>query len=365
MLFNGLWKKKNTSQIEKPNSILIIKLSSIGDVVHSLPLLEVLRKNYPDAKIDWLVEQDAGQIIKGHKDINHIIVSSRKSWSKQLLQTNKKLSPKKDITRFIKELRQTDYDWVIDIQGLFKSGILVFLSKGKRKVGLSTSREGSSMFLTEPPCPVDLDQHAIDRYLAIAKYLQCKDVPWKGEIPVDPVDEEHIEELFKDKGLQDKKIIAINPMARWNTKLWDTQRFALLADRIKKEWTCEIIFTGSANDQTAIKRIMDTMTINAVDMAGETTLKELAYLYSKCDLLVTTDSGPMHIAAAMGCPTVALFGPTAPWRTGPYGSGHVIIRDEIKCSPCFKKKCHHMTCMKNITVDMVFDRVMELMKNRS
>jgi len=365
MPFNGFWKKKNTPKITKPNSILIIKLSSIGDVVHSLPLLEVLRKNFPKARIDWVVEQDAGQILEGHKDIDHIIVSNRKSWSKQFLQTNGKSTIKKEVTRFLSELRQIHYDWVIDIQGLFKSGLLTFLSKGKRKIGLSTSRECSSIFLKGPPCQVDIEQHAIDRYLAIAQYLQCEEVQWKGEIPIGAGDEKNIDTFIRNKGLQDQKIIAVNPMARWDTKLWDLQRFALLTDRIKKELGCEIVFTGGANDKTPIKKILNAMNENAIDLTGETTLKELAYLYSKCDLLITTDSGPMHIAAAMGCPTVALFGPTAPWRTGPYGEGHVVIRDAIECSPCFKKKCDHITCMKNISVDKVYNGAKEILEKLS
>ena len=146
MLLNRWRRKKNTSQIENPSSILIIKLSSIGDVVHSLPLLEVLKNNYTDARIDWLVEEAAAPIIKGHKDINRVIVSNRKSWFKRLFKSNGNTDTRKEISQFIRELRQTDYDLIIDIQGLFKSGILAFLSKGKRKIGLTTSRECSRYF---------------------------------------------------------------------------------------------------------------------------------------------------------------------------------------------------------------------------
>jgi 3-deoxy-D-manno-octulosonic-acid transferase/heptosyltransferase-1 len=365
MRFNGLWKKKDTSPIDRPNSILIIKLSSIGDVVHSLPLLEVLRANFPDAMIDWLVEDNARHIIMGHKDIDHILVSNRKSWVKRLLTPDEISRATSEINGFIKALRKTDYDWVIDLQGLFKSGILAFLARGKRKIGLSTSREGASLFLTEPPCPVDLDHHAVDRYLAVAMYLKCDDAPWTGVIPINPVDREAVDQLLVKRGLQDRDVIAINPITRWSTKLWDLERFVLLADGIKNKWTCDVIFTGSTGDRDAIETITKAMERKAHNLAGETNLKELAYLYSKCDLLITTDSGPMHMAAAMGCPTVALFGPTAPWRTGPYGNGHIVIRDETTCSPCFKKRCNHMTCMKNITVERVLEAVEDAFNERS
>jgi len=104
------------------------------------------------------------------------------------------------------------------------------------------------------------------------------------------------------------------------------------------------------------------MKTSALSLAGQTNLKELAYFYSRCKLLITTDTGPMHMAAAMGCPVVALFGPTAPWRTGPYGKGHKVIRADVECSPCFKKRCDHMTCMKEISVERVFEGVKEVLE---
>jgi 3-deoxy-D-manno-octulosonic-acid transferase/heptosyltransferase-1 len=150
-------------------------------------------------------------------------------------------------------------------------------------------------------------------------------------------------------------------MAKWPTKLWQPNRFAALARRIREELGCEVVFTGSNSDRPVIRRIMGMMPSAPVSLAGQTSLKELAYLYTRCKLLVTTDTGPMHVAAAMGCPVVALFGPTAPWRTGPYGKGHAVIRADVGCSPCFKKKCDHMTCMKEIGVEQVFKGVQEVM----
>ncbi len=365
MLFNGSSQKKKHRVPKRPKSILIIKLSSIGDVVHTLPLLEVLRNNYPEARIDWLVEEDARSIIEGHPNINRVIVSGRKLWLKRFLKIKGKSRITDEVNKFVKDLRSIEYDLVLDIQGLFKSGILTFLSKGKRKIGLSGSRECASIFLTEQPCRVNLHQHAIDRYLTIAEHLKCPNRIWKGEIPIQPAAKKKVDEFLHGRDIQTNGLIAINPMARWATKLWEPERFAHLAERIKKELSCDIVFTGGFDDRSIIQGIIDNMNENVLNMAGKTNLKELAYLYSNCDLLISTDSGPMHIAAAMGCSTIALFGPTAPWRTGPYGKGHVIIRDEIACSPCFKKKCNHRTCMINISVDRVFDTVTKAMKERT
>ena len=303
---------------ERPANILIVKLSAIGDVVHSLPFLEVLRKGLPEAGIDWLVEEAASKIIEGHPAIRRVIVSRRKLWQKKLGEKAGPLSVLGEMFGFLKELRLYDYDMVIDLQGLFKSGVLVGLSKGKRKIGMSGSREGARFFLNERPIPVDYDQHAIDRYLGVAQYLGCDPAEWGGHIPILKLDTRSISHILNSEGIERKDLVAINPIAKWATKLWDTKRFAVLADRIRDDSGCEVVFTGSSLDRRIIGDITGMMRTEPLNLAGRTNLKELAYLYSRCKLLVTTDTGPMHIAAAMGCPVVTLFGPTAPWRTGPW-----------------------------------------------
>jgi 3-deoxy-D-manno-octulosonic-acid transferase/heptosyltransferase-1 len=243
----------------------------------------------------------------------------------------------------------------MDLQGLFKSGILTGLSRGIRKIGLAGAREGSWLFLNERPVEVDVKKHAIDLYLKFAEYLACDITSWDGNIPVSQNDKGLIDQVL-DK-LDDKKrpLVIINPMAKWKTKLWEPERFAILADRLQSDLSCEVFFTGSRHDRATVEDISKMMKQVPGNLAGETGLKELAYLFTRSKVLITTDTGPMHIAAAMGCPVVALFGPTAPWRTGPYGLGHRVIRAELDCSPCFKKKCEHMTCMKEIVVEDVFE----------
>ena len=340
-----------------PSSILIVKLSAIGDVVHTIPLLEVLRQNLPYARIDWLVEEEASQIIEGHEALDHIFVSRRKSWQRRFFRGEEKGVVLKEVRRFLKELRSCRYELVIDLQGLFKSGILTGVSKGKRKIGFTGSREGSSIFLTERPYVFDYDRHALDRYLTVAEYLNCTNNSWRGAIPVWDSHQIRMDKIIGEELLQGERLIAINPMARWKTKLWKPDRFAVVADRLQRELSCQIIFTGSREDRSTLDRIVGMMEGHAINLAGRTNLKELAYLYSKCRLMISTDTGPMHIAAAMGCPVVALFGPTAPWRTGPYGDGHRVVMGDVDCSPCFKKRCNHLSCMNNITVEKVFDTV--------
>ncbi|MBW2066617.1 MAG: lipopolysaccharide heptosyltransferase I [Deltaproteobacteria bacterium] len=341
---------------ENPKSILIVKLSAIGDVVHTLPLLDVLRKCYPGSRIDWVVEEDASQIIEGHEAIDQVIVSRRKTWQRQILRPWRHWREVfRQARSFVREFRSREYDLVIDLHGLLKSGILTGIARGRRKIGFSFGTEGSSIFLTEKAHEVEMDQHALERYLQTAEILGCRKDSWDGKIPIRPAEREAIDHIIHEKGLEGVTMVAINPVAKWKTKLWDDHKFAFLADRIEEETPCKVVFTGSTKDRSIVDAIIREMKAEPLNLAGKTTLKELAYLYSRCALLVSTDTGPMHIAAAMKCPVVALFGPTAPWRTGPYGTEHTVIREPLDCSPCFKKRCSHRKCMKSITVNRVFD----------
>ena len=356
--------EKRLIHIDPPRSILLVKLSAIGDVVHTLPLLEVLRKNFPEARIDWLVEEEASPMIEGHKDIDHVIVSFRKSWQKKLLSPKGGPAVVSEVKRFLRDLRSHEYDLVIDLHGLLKSGLLTGLARGQRKIGFTGGKEGSILFLTDRPYPFDYNRHALDRYLQAAEYLGCEINSWKGEIPLQSEDRDRIDRLLADHFSPDDTLIAMNPMARWVTKLWDEQRFSLLAQRLREELSCIVLFTGGPSDHPVIERIVGSLNPPPLNLAGKTTLRELAYLYTRCRLVVTTDTGPMHIAAAMGVPVVALFGPTAPWRTGPYGKGHTVLQEKLECSPCFRKTCSHLTCMKSITVEEVFDTVKKLVEQR-
>jgi len=344
-------------------NILIVKLSAIGDVAHALVFLEAVRKGFPDAVIDWVVEEEASPILFGHPALNRIIVSPRKSWQKALKNPASQPPVLPGMLHFLNELRSSHYDMVIDLQGLFRSGVLVGLSRGKKKIGMTGSREGARLFLNERPVPVDYEQHAIERYLRVAEHIGCGDRGREGRIPFTQSDRELIDGILERRGLQDRAFVAMNPMAKWPTKLWEPDRFAALATRIREELGREVVFTGSLSDRPVIGRIMDMMPGPCLNLAGVISLKELACLYARCRLLVTTDTGPMHIAAAMKCPVVALFGPTAPWRTGPYGKGHQIIRSGADCSPCFKKRCGHMACMKGIGVEQVFAAVKRALGN--
>lgn len=358
-------------------NILIVKLSAIGDVVHTLPALAALRRRYPRAFITWVVEEAAADLIKDHPYLNQVLISYRKRWLRDLKKGHLKTFG--EIRNFIKELRSRRYDLVIDFHGLLKSSVIVFLASGERKIGFDSMQELSGLFIDEK-VPEDMQKHAVDRYLDLVRYLDNKErmllpsggschAPYAPEgskenreflIPVFEAQEKRVAQLRSANGLEGK-FVALNPMALWKTKLWDDKGFACLCDRIVGEFKMPVVFTGTKKKD--IISIQTLMSAPSVNLAGETSLRELACLYRQAELVITTDSGPMHIAAAMGTPVVALFGPTDARRTGPYGNRHRVVSVDIPCRPCFKRKCSTGECMHGIKAGAVFNAANEIISN--
>ncbi len=349
--------------------ILIVKTSAIGDVIHTLPALHALRYRYPDARIDWLVEEAAADIVKGHPALDRVLVSGRKRWIADW-RAGRRRQAIRAFRRFVGELRRTTYDLLIDFQGLLKSGIFVTLARAHRKVGFGRGMEHAEMsylFLNERIPAVSMDMHAVDRelHLLAAIGVECPQV--RFDLPVTDAHRAVAARLLGEEGIGDEHpLVAINPMTTWPTKHWRSERFAQVADRLMTAGLA-VVFTGGPDDRLAVDRICATMQNKPVNLAGRTSLLELAALYERCRLLLTTDTGPMHVAAAVGTPVVALFGPTAPWRTGPYGKAHRVVRRDMECSPCFKKRCPREdgVCMTALAVETVERSVLDsLEQNR-
>lgn len=343
-------------------NILIVKLSAIGDVIHTLPALNAIRAHYPNAHITWLVETAAADLVIGHRALDRVIVSRRKRWIRELKGSGRRQALA-DIRRFWHALRDTDYDIIIDFQALLKSALLVWLARGKRKIGFDRGmqhQEHSYLLLNERIPPVDMEVHALTRGLMLLQAIGIDASSMVYDIPVSQRDRRQVKSLLDKSGIAGSRpLVAINPVALWETKLWFNDRFATLADRLVSEQGVDVIFTGGPGDQETIAEIRTRMTEKAADFSGRTTLTMLAGLYQQSALLVTTDTGPMHLAAAVDTRVVALFGPTAPWRTGPYGRGHTVVRTAPSCSPCFKRQCdvHQCRCMRDISVEMVLAAV--------
>lgn len=338
--------------------ILIVKLSAIGDVVHTLPALDALHHQFPESTIDWVVEEKASDIIKDHPYLEKVIISKRKRWLKNFNKPFLWYRTLRDIIGFLRDLRAKKYDVVIDFQGLLKSAMLVFLSRGKRKVGYSNTREMSSLCLNEKVPFYPLDRHAVERNINLVRYLGAK--PDEITFPFNITEENRkkVDHFLSANGLgASNPLIAIHSQAGWATKRWDPLKMARLSDKLIELYGAQVVFTGGSDEISSIGAIMSQMQHSSVNAAGETSLKELAYLLSLSRLMITLDSGPMHIASAMGTPTVVLFGPTAPWRTGPCCNNAIIIRKQLSCSPCFKRECDSRACMEGISIDEVLEVV--------
>lgn len=344
---------------EDPVKILIVKMSAIGDVIHALPALNALRHRFPNAHITWLTEKAASAVVEGHPALDRVIVSDRKNWLKGL-PGEKGLKNLRQIFYFVRTLRDTTYDIVIDFQGLMKSAAMVGLSKGRRKIGYNRTREFSYLVLDERVQPFDMDKHAIFRYLNLAKYLKADTASIRFDVPMDTWDEGCVISGLRQHGWSGQSIVAVNPMSKWETKLWAREKFSELADRLIEEHGCFVVFTGNTEDRKDVSDMVGEMRQKCGNLSGKTDLRQLAALYKMSRCVIATDTGPMHLAAAVGTPVVALFGATAPWRTGPFGKGHEVVHAGWPCSPCFRKRCDTRECMSHISVDQVFDAVTRL-----
>ncbi len=337
--------------------ILIVKLSSIGDVVHTLPSLYALKKGFEKkgvpTEIDWLVEESASGILKDNPLIDNLIVVKNRGWTRDS-RVN---------IRTVRFLASRRYDMVLDFQGLLKSAVWVALSKAGRRIGFSNSRELSHLFLNERVAAYDPDRHAVDRYLDLARYAGGAPTGVEFPLNIGKEDIRRVKTILEKNGIEAApgSFYIMVPAARWSTKLWERKKFIELGKKLYSSRSLKVLITGSKGDHDAVERIRAGIGEGACNAAGLFDLKGLAALMTLAGFVVTVDSGPMHIAAAAGLPVVALFGPTAPRRTGPYGSGHVVVRKAVECSPCFKKTCTDPRCMKEITVDDVMDAVSGLL----
>jgi heptosyltransferase-1 len=352
-----------------PRSILIVKLSAIGDVIQTLPMLETLKRQYPRACIDWVVEEDASTLLLSHPMINRVIISRRKSWLKKVLEPGEFWRTLGEMGKFIRELRSRHYDWVIDNHGIFKSGLLVMLSWGRRKIGFQASAgiadECSYFFTHERYKPLSIERHALERYLDLVSQMGVPVEKPALHFPVPPDSLKKAEALLRQKGFDSRPLVVLHPMAKWESKKWPADKFArLISALVRRE--ASIVITGSPHDEGPVGEILRRTgdSVKVLNLAGKTNLLELAGIFSLSDLVLCPDTGPMHLAAAVKAPLITLFGPTAPWRTGPYGNNPGIIRKGLPCSPCFKKKCQTMECMNSISVEEVLDAVEQKLREK-
>lgn len=344
--------------MNKKLKILIVRLSAIGDVIHSTPVLHSLRRKFPDAHIAWAVEDKASAIIINNPLIDEVFVFPKQRWKKRGFNI-KNLS---EYFSVIKKIRERNFDIAIDLQELFKSGIITFLSGAKRRIAHAGTREAAEIFVNEKlPAHDNFDPNKLitERYLESAAYLGAPTDEIKFSLP--PVNLEtknRIDKLLENIN-PDKEIIIFSPATIWHSKHWLEEYWTELLDSLAPDYN--IIFTGTQNDNELIEKITSkAKTSDYISLAGKTDLFELIELFNRAKYIVAPDTGPAHIANATQNPgIVMLFGSTGFKRTPPIGEKHIALSTELSCQPCFKRKCprtqNKMQCMKELTPDKVLN----------
>lgn len=341
--------------------ILIVKMSSIGDVVHGLPLLRALRQHSPSAFIGWVVDRRCKGILENNHSIDRLFVFERERWGKpsRFVQTPF------EFWGMVRSIRIHRFQLALDLQGLFRSGLITYLSGAPIRMGFANAREMSSIFYNlKVEVPEERKLHAVDRYMIMGRKLGIESPAISCTIETSRQDMERVESFLAGEGVQPyHRIVLINPWARWESKRWPLEKFALLADMVNCEADTRVVVTGARSDLPGFMRMASMVRTRVASMVGMLSLSELTYLMKRANILITNDSGPMHIAAAVGTTVVAVFGPTDPRLCGPYGDGNVVVKKELPCSNCYEVVCPRgHQCMNSIRVDEVMDCVKSKLK---
>jgi heptosyltransferase-1 len=370
-----------------PNRILIVKLSSLGDVIHTLPAAQALRRKFPQAHLAWAVERAHAGVLRDQECFDELIEWSRGTWRNYLA--------------FLRRLRATKWDLAIDFQGLCRSGFVTWASGARRRIGYDATRERAHWFYNERIAPPTEPLHAVEKSLQLIEPLGVRldGVPLTrsylappvigagyapGTIertdsahapvfrgahdtegrPLFPLSIRSAERTAVDAWLaahrfdaRSHKLVVLNPHCRKAANIWPAERYTQLAARLLERPFVRVVISGGP----VAKELCDEITAPLGDKVwradGAFTLLGSAELIRRADLFITGDTGPMHIAAAVGTPIIALFGPADPLKTGPYMTDAVVLTKRLPCAPCFAKQCplghRPAKCMTDISVDDV------------
>lgn len=329
--------------------ILILKPSSLGDIVHGLPVLAAIRSSRPESRISWLVARAFAPFLQNHPAIDELIIFDRTRFGKMWFNP----FATRDFLKFVRDLRRRRFDLIIDLQGLLRSGLLARLAGAGRRVGFADAREGGWLFYTHRVAPPPSAVHAVDRNLAVAAALGMRGAPPTFDLGITDAEMTAARSILGS--VADAPFAAILPGARWSSKQWRKDGFASVIDHLENNERLRCIILGGPDDAPLAASIAAACTTRPSNLAGQTTLRELTAILSLAARVICVDSGPMHIAAALGRPITAIFGPTNPSRTGPYGETAQVVRLELPCSPCYRRTCPlgHHACMQDLAPQIV------------
>jgi heptosyltransferase I len=327
--------------------ILIVNVNWLGDTLFATPLIRAVREKYPGAYIAILTHPRCYKMLEGNPHINEIIIYDEKKQHRSLL------------SRFsiISHLRSEKFDTAFILKKSLSRTLLLLFSKIPRRIGYGSKRAG--FLLTKKAKAPHKGLHKVEYFLNLARAAGIEAENKNYEIFISDSDVMNGEEILRDAGIKDKKFIVLNAGGNWNPKRWPAENFAELGDRIAEKIGAHVVLTGAEKDLVLAEKISGLMKHKPYILCGKTDLKTLGAIFKKAMCVISNDSGPMHLAVAMKAKVIALFGPTSPKLTGPYGKGsyRVIWKTETLegCeAPCYDVTCSDNRCMSAITVDEVF-----------
>jgi lipopolysaccharide heptosyltransferase I len=364
--------------------ILLIKLSAVGDVVHTIPVLNKLRRRYPAAQLDWLVTSPIAELLRHNPSITNIIEFERDVWS-----TPWRLAPFAAYARLAARLRAAAYDLVVDMHGQFRTAALTLATGAPARIGFDRprarvwgasprkfplearrhawqgAREGSWLAYTHHIAVPTLDLHAVDRYLNLGSILELDKGPADFSFPIPQSANSRVDSLLRQHHIDRADLVVMAPGTVWGTKHWGTEKFAKVAQHFLSQGFA-VVLIGTQRERNVCEEVAD-LAPGAVDLAGMTTLSELAALIRRAALNITNDSGPMHLAVALNRPVISIFGPTDPVWIGPYGRPHAVLHADLPCSPCYLrqlKDCRHEhACMQSVSPLAVIGRAESVLES--
>jgi len=340
--------------------ILLLKPSSLGDVLQALPVLRLLKLHYPASEIFWWIDSALAPLLEGDPDLAGVVCFERKRWARPAHWPEMLCS--------IRGLRAQNFDLVIDLQCLARSGAFAWLANGKLLVGLDEVREGARGFYDLAVPRQSFHTHAVDWYLSVLPPLGVpvhKNFQW---LPARPAIAAEIKRKWPDaivsnpqSAIRNPRLILLQPGARWENKRWPAEHFSALVRALAEKFPgVRFAILGGQDDRPLGEMISRAAPEHCLNLCGATSLPEMIEWVRRCDLMVTNDTGPMHAAAALDKPLVALFGPTEPRRTGPYGQLENVLRLDLPCSPCLSARCHFSQpeeCLRALAPEQVLQRI--------
>jgi len=332
--------------------ILILKPSSLGDVVQALPVLRALKHHLPQSEIYWWIDSALAPLLEDDPDLAGIVRFERRRWA---------ASPHwGELWRSVRWVREQSFDWVIDLQCLARSGIFAWLANGGLTVGLDEPREGARIFYDVVARRPSFHTHAVDWYLRILPLLGLTAVDCFQWLPIRSQVADYVRRKWP---VNSARWVVLQPGARWLNKRWPVESFALLARKILQSFPeIHVSILGGPEDAALGATIACNAGARCLDLTGQLSLSEMVEWIRFCQLMVTNDTGPMHVAAALGKPLVALFGPTEPRRTGPYRQLENVLQLSLPCVPCLSSRCRYskpLECLRALPLDRVFNAVQQ------